>query len=382
MKTIRPTLIVLLTFVSVPAGLSQPFSAGSNGSYGPINITTNTTLDIPLDGIFHATTISVAANRILTFRKNAMNTPVYLLASGDVTITGVIDLQGRNGNNVVGGESGPGGFNGGNPGSVSVPPGAGHGPGAGKGGVGSRTVDGAGPGAYATVVNVTSTNRGAVYGSALLVPIVGGSGGGGTAGTPGAGGGGGGGAVLIASNTRIDVTGLIDVDGATSSANTDNGASGGAIRLVAPVVAGTATLSANGSGGGGSGRIRVDTLNRTTMSFSFSPVATTSIGSMMLVFPTPLPRLDIIEAAGTPIPVGSGPVIVQLPFGSSTARTVKVQARDFNDLVPISVVLTPDNGTPTIYQTSIDNRTINPAEVTLNVVVPVNVQTAVNAWTR
>jgi hypothetical protein len=359
------------------------FSSGSTGAYGPMNITANTTLDVPPDGIFHCTTINVSASRTLTFRKNALNTPVYLLATGDVTIAGTISLDGAAGNNVTGGESGPGGFNGGNPASISTPPGSGYGPGGGRGGLNANAAGGAGPGAHATIGNVASTNKGSIYGSALLIPLVGGSGGGGTTGTPGVGGGGGGGAILLASNTRIEITGTIEAEGG-SNAGTGLaiGGSGGAVRLVAPVISGSGTVRVFGAASGGDGRIRVDTLNRTGIGLNFGPAAVTSVGSMMLVFPSPIPRLDIVEVAGTAVPLGSGPVFVNLPFGSLPNRQVKVRAQDFNETVPITVVLTPDNGAPVSYNTSINNSANNPAEVTLDIVLPLNVQTTVHAWTR
>jgi hypothetical protein len=55
----------LLTFaltlsVCLPT-LAQPFNSGSDGSYGPLNVTSNTTLQLPPDGIFKCTTITVAA---------------------------------------------------------------------------------------------------------------------------------------------------------------------------------------------------------------------------------------------------------------------------------------------------------------------------------
>lgn len=104
----------------------------------------------------------------------------------------------------------------------------------------------------------------------------------------------------------------------------------------------------------------------------------------MTVFPNPLPRLDIISAAGTAIPQGSAsPVTIQLPFGSSTNRTVTVQARDFGEQVPIRVVLTPESGVPISYDATINNTAgNNPATTTVNVTVPVNTKVAVNAWTR
>jgi hypothetical protein len=372
----------LLTFaltlsVCLPT-LAQPFNSGSDGSYGPLNVTSNTTLQLPPDGIFKCTTITVAIGTTLSFTPNAMNTPVYLLATSNVTINGTVNIAGANGTTVFGGQGGPGGFDGGAPGQGMNQPGAGLGPGAGEIGIVGNGANGAGPGSYGSVSALGSTNKGSTYGSPLLVPLIGGSGAGGQIG--GSGGGGGGGAILIASNTRIDVAGTIN---AASGLSNYNDGSGGAIRLLAPVVAGTGTLNVSGRWGG-DGRVRLDSLDRSGANFLYSAgPATVSSGALMLVFPNPLPRLDIIEAAGTQIPVGTTtPVIVQLPFGSSTNRTVTVRAQDFNAAVPIAVTLTPEQGTPVTYTGVIDNLSVNPATNVFNVVVPVNVVVRVNAWTR
>lgn len=371
--------------------LGQAFDSGSDGSYGPINVTANTTLNLPPDGIFHATTINIAPNTTLTFNRNALNTPVYLLATGDITIDGDINVDGSQGSQTVGGLGGVGGFDGGNPASVSTPPGSGYGPGAGGGGAPGNTASSAAPGIYSSTVNVASTNQGSPYGSPLLIPLAGGSGGGGTTGNPGNGGGGGGGAILLASNTRITFGSasaeIFARGGAYLATGNYNAGSGGAIRLVAPVVvANSARLWVTGGqnygGQAGAGRIRIDALDRSQLGFNFQPAGVTSIGSLMLVFPTPLPRLDIVSAAGTSVPLNSGPVLVNLPFGSSPDQTVRVRAADFNDVVPIRVVLTPDHGDPVQYETQINNQVANPAEVTVNVTLPVNVQTRIGVWTR
>ncbi|MBI3416750.1 MAG: hypothetical protein HY043_15785 [Verrucomicrobia bacterium] len=384
MKLNLPMLALGVALVAMPAD-AQNFSSGSTGADGPLNVATaDLTLDVPASGIFNYTTINIAANRTLKFRRNAANTPVYLLASGDVTITGTIDVSGGAGNNVVGGLGGPGGFDGGSPGSAGVPPGSGYGPGAGGSGNGNINADGAASGAFGTVgANGLSTAKGSVYGNALLVPMVGGSGGGGTVGLPGVGGGGGGGAILIASTTRISHTGRIAAGGGANGGSAWNAGSGGGIRLVAPIMTGNGSIEANSFSGAGYGRIRIDAIDRTQMNFSFNSPSVTSVGSLMLVFPNPLPKLDIIEAAGTTIPEGSGPVQIQLPFGSSPNRVIKVQARDFNAQVPITVVLTPDHGAPSSYTAKIDNTGANnPAVVSVNVTMPVNEQTTVNVYSK
>ena len=158
--------------------------------------------------------------------------------------------------------------------------------------------------------------------------------------------------------------------------------SGGAIRLVAPVIAGDGQrLYADGSHFGGDGRIRIDTINRRSFQITSNPRL--SLGSFMVVFPPVTPKLDIIEAAGTVIPEGTGSTVtVQLPFGASSDRTIKVQARDFKANVVIEVVLTPDSGEPKTYKATIDNTAGTPAFATVPVTVPANTLVTVQAWAR
>src|SRR5688572_31092199 len=101
MKTFYQCLLML--FLGISNVFAQGFNSGSDGSYGALNITANTNLQVPPNGIFHCTTINVALNQTLRFTKNANNTPVYLLATGNVTINGTINVAGAQGNNAVGG---------------------------------------------------------------------------------------------------------------------------------------------------------------------------------------------------------------------------------------------------------------------------------------
>ncbi len=385
MKTMRQLIIGLIALtLGAMAATAQPFDAGSTGADGALNVTSNRTLNLPPDGIFNFTTINVAAGTTLTFNRNPLNTPVYLLATSNVTINGTVDVSGSAGNSTGPGRGGPGAFDGGYPGlDANTPPGAGQGPGGAAGGIVCCSANTVGAGGYGFLGGHSSTtNKGPVYGSPLLIPLVGGSGAGGQI-SPNWGGGGGGGAILIASSTRIDVNspGIIRANGGGNCAVGQNGGSGGAIRMIAPLVTGSGTLNAIGQCSGGDGRIRIDSTNRRAIVFPATP--TPSLGANLAVFPTSIPRLDIITAAGTDIPEGTGaPVSIQLPFGSTTNRTVTVQARDFNAVVPISVALTPDSGRALIYQSTIDNQASNPAQATINVTVPVNVVVSVNAWTR
>jgi hypothetical protein len=372
----RTFLAVLLAGVgTLPAHAQYTFDSGSNGSYGAMNITADTTLAMPNDGTFHCTSITVAAGATLKFTPNSLNTPVYLLATGDVTISGTIDVNGSQG-----GAAGPGGFAGGKGDALGLSPGDGHGPGAGKSG------SNGGSAAYGTVGGGDS-GHGNVYGSVLLVPMVGGSGGGASTGS------GGGGAILIASNSRIDVdtSGIIFSNGgAGASYGGYEVGSGGAIRLLAPVVAGDGALYVQGGqvvgydSYAGNGRIRIDCMDRRSVRLRYYPDSTTvSLGANMMTFPPNPPHLDITQAAGTNIPVGTGNAVsITLPQDSAPNRTVTVQATNFGKVIPIRVVLTPDNGSSVSYDAEIDNSAVGSASMTVNVVVPVNVQVHVEAWTR
>ncbi|MEM7391442.1 MAG: hypothetical protein AAF492_03760, partial [Verrucomicrobiota bacterium] len=312
--------LILITIVlcSCYSAYAQ-FDSGSDGSYGPLNLTTSTTLPLPPDGIFHCTTIDLADNRTLDFVKNAANTPVYLLATGDVTIRGAININGADASGAESGAGGPGGFDGGQ-GGLNMSDG--FGPGGGKAGWASSTtnihgvkppdLDYRGSGGYATrSTHPDQTNSaGEAYGSPLLLPIVGGSGGGGGLSSmdeTGIGGGGGGGALVIASNTRITFSGngpFIDARGGQGFINFGNG-SGGAVRLVAPEISGEVRIQAlpvsNSSIRGGLGRIRVDSYNRDGLVVI---AGDPTYGANMAVFPPEVPEIRIEQVGTNVIPHG------------------------------------------------------------------------------
>ncbi|MCA9449811.1 MAG: hypothetical protein KC931_22005, partial [Candidatus Omnitrophica bacterium] len=312
---------------------------------------------------------------------NTLNTPVYILATGAINVAGEINVDGKDGTSSppVGGLGGPGGYAGGIPGISGSNAGDGQGPGA--GGWGTDTSN-SGRAAYGSAPNQRAAD-GKVYGSPLLVPLVGGSGGGGYNGQPGTGGGGGGGAFLAASNEEIVIPGGGRIQSqAGRGTGGSNSGSGGAIRLVSPVVRGTGILNVDGYFSG-NGRIRVDVIDRRQLQFNVQPVASYSVGGFMQVFPDPLPRLDVTHVAGKDIPEGTTEaVLVTLPLNSSATQEVRVQGRDFVGLVPITVILTPDSGSSVIEDATIDMSGGNPSEVSLMMGFPVNTPVAVNAFTR
>lgn len=358
---------------------AQIFNTGSDGSLGDVVISENTTVPLPPDGRLQYKSLTVNSGARLNFTRNIRNTPVFILSQADVIVDGIIDVNGSSASGPTGGIAGPGGFDGGKPGfGVEVGPGNGYGPGGALGGPNQCDANGAGGGAYGTA---GSGKTGATYGNVTLIPLVGGSGGGGGAGQPGGGGGGGGGAILIASNTRIAISGTVESRGGGAQTCL-NGGSGGAIRLLAPKVEGSGIIDVRQGGSGGDGRIRVDAIDKVGIRFAFRDNSVTTIGGNMLVAPPVLGRLDTVEVAGNAIPLGSAPLTFTLPFGSNPQSTVKIQARDFGRVVPIRVVLTPDSGVPIIADAEIDNLAANPAVVAVPVTIPVNTPVIVHCWTR
>ena len=397
-SAVRCAVIFLLAAFTGLGSLenAQAFDCGSTGAYGPMNIISNTTLQLPPDDIFNCTTITVAFGATLTFSNNSLNTPVYLLATSNVTINGTIDVSGQFASASRPGLGGPGGFSGGCVGSIITgldAGGDGLGPGGGKANLSC--------GVYGTPIIFTgdqaiysNTNT---YGNSLLIPLIGGSGGGGCSRTglnmPG---GGGGGAILIASDTKITVNGAVNSNGGNSLLAgvwwIGPGGSGGAIRLVAPMVTGTGTIAAQGClwcmvpGYGNavmsSGRIRFDcTDNQGYATLNLLTPATR--GSHMIIFPAVMPALDIIAVGGQPIAQGTNSsVIVELAVGASTNQTVHVQARNFTNDVPISVVVTPQHGPSASFDAVILQSSGNPPSANVPVIIPAGSACQINAWTR
>ena len=288
---------VLFAAMAIAMPSFAAVNSGSTGADGALAPSVNTEVQLPPSGILNYTTINIPAGVTVTFKRNVLNTPAYLLASGDVTIAGTLDARGLDGkaagsygdgnqaDDGLPGKGGPGGFDGGRGGradAASTPAiirgGAGLGPGGGAGGIeggdGSGCAIGAGyfprvglGAAYAfdgsdafsrPYCGNVSTRVAKAYGSAAMQPLIGGSGGGGGRGGvafPGSGGGGGGGALLIASSGALTVTstGSIDTTGGDAggvagngSGDSGGGGSGGAIRLLATTIAGSGRLSALG----------------------------------------------------------------------------------------------------------------------------------------
>ena len=236
--TIAPAL--LLALVSPAVAQDLPYNSPSTGADGALMIAADTVIDLNTkpDGIFHYTTIDIAAGATVTFTRNSNNTPVVWLATGAVNIEGTVNLNGestQNNGNIPGEQAmgGPGGFDGG----LGISPDRGWG------------TSGFGPGGG----DMDGKYFG-VYGNVFLQPLIGGSGGTGGVGSVGRhrSGGAGGGAIWIASSRDITVNGAITANGGSgyiSGRGIEGGGSGGAIRLTADRILGTGQVQANGSRG-------------------------------------------------------------------------------------------------------------------------------------
>jgi hypothetical protein len=139
----------------------------------------------------------------------------------------------------------------------------------------------------------------------------------------------------------------------------------------------------NNGGNGTDGRIRIDTLDRLAWTAITFNNAKWTVGARMI---TGLPdnrRLDIIEAAGQTVALGTTDrVNVSLPVGSSTNQVVKVRASGFTNDVPITVAVIPENGNSTRYDSLMTANGANPVTNTVNVVIPVDSVTYIQVWSR
>lgn len=356
--------------------LGQAVDSGSTGADGAFAPAQSVELQLPPDGIFNFTSVDVPAGVTVTFRRNALNTPLTFLASGDVTVAGTIDVGGQNGGSVDEGPvsgfagivpGGSGGFGGGRGGRLDEPRGGnGLGPGAATGVAGC----GGSGGGFGTqglrASNACGANTaGTAYGTRNLLPLIGGSGGaGGSArnADPGAGGGGGGGAILIASSGSVTISGSIQARGGrggnltTAGSFGGGGGSGGAIRIVATNIAGNGTIDASGGAGGasetaaslrggtgGDGRIRLESNRAITFSGTATPVP--DANTVSPIFPDTLPTLRITTVGGVAVPAApTGNADVVLPADVANPVTIGFTTSGVPVGRTITVTATPDFG--------------------------------------
>ncbi|MBI5865026.1 MAG: hypothetical protein HZB38_11065 [Planctomycetes bacterium] len=263
---IKLTTACVLTLAVNAAALAQPCSDGSDG---PLVVSGSITLDLPPDGVFNFTSITINPGGVLRFNRNAANTAAFLMATGPVVIAGTIQVS------ASGVNGGPGGGNGGLHGLGFQAGTAGGGVAGGGGGPANMRPGNAGGGGGMAQPGLTAIRWTGPFpapgGPAVSIsdPISGGSGGGGGSGwvffgvdLSGGDGGGAGGAVHECTPASITISGAIRANGAqggTAFANIGGhggpggGGSGGLIDLRADAFAVQSsgileTLGANGGG--------------------------------------------------------------------------------------------------------------------------------------
>jgi len=403
---------VLLALLAATAAMNaQAFDSGSTGALGAFNPTVNTVVTLPDDGVLHYTTINIPAGVWVSFKGNRLNTPVTLLASGNITINGYLNLtgsgspaagtagDGKQGDDGLPGGGGPGGYAGGrggkaDPVAANRAAGAGRGPGGGGGGIAlvnfcgySQIASGGSGGGYASAstgpadgawCGMSMPAVGAAYGANTLLPLIGGSGGGGGAGGAnydGSGGGGGGGAVLIASSGTLSITspgyvladggGSGTSDGAGGMGGTGGGGSGGAIRLVATTISGNGGVYARGAGygaisnrsispgylgntGGAGAPGRIRVeAENITLSGTSDPAYTTDTPGPLFV--ASVPSLRIARVAGVDVPaMPTGSGDVSLPTGTANPVTVEVAAANIPVGSQVKLTVQPAYGNRTV----------------------------------
>jgi hypothetical protein len=394
------SISMLLFWGHAYAGTFVSGSTGADGAFAP---TADITLQLPANGIFNFTTVNIPGGVTVKFQRNAANTPVYILATGDVTIAGTVDVSGENGMDgntgstgpIYGGKGGPGGFDGGSGGEPASTGVSAKAPGTGLGSGGSIGGDSTclyysgicysymlpgQAGSHSSMGTFISQpidldkktyGAGSIYGTPVLMPLIGGSGGGGglygSLTQYGGGGGGGGGAILIASSTKVNITGTIKANGGKggygeyikavysySTRNVGGSGSGGGIKLIANQITISGSISANGSNTnsgtnsnttGGDGRIRIEANNYSqTGSVSPGPSVTTP----GLVFIPQSPTLAITKIAGNSVPASaSGSYAtpdITLPATTVNPISIEISATKIPVGTSVKITAVPQNG--------------------------------------
>jgi len=352
--------VALVALAAAPGVVRAQFSSGSTGSDGALNLTTpGTVIFDPVamglnpagDNVFNFTTINIGPAVTVVMKSSLLrNRAVVWLATGNVTITGTVSLDGADGavmNPANPGltrspsEPGPGGFPGGVGGFGTSPATDGGGFGGGKGGT-ALSLAQTGNGTGATAIYS--------YNNSQLTPLYGGSGGGGGYlgnGMAGGNGGAGGGAIRIVSSTSIAVNGLISADGgngnsAIGAAWNGGGGSSGVIHLIAPTITGTGTLRTQAPT---AGITKLSTSNNTfTGGFSFT---TPIIGGLYNPpLPAGLPSVTVVSVAGVNAPgvLTASYLVPDFTINSAGGTTVNIAAQNVPTGTAVKLYLTAEQG--------------------------------------
>jgi hypothetical protein len=359
-------LVLCITVAGAGGAAAQTFDSGSTGADGAFAPTGSVRLAVPPDGVFHFTTVTIPAGVTVSFDTNPgrRHPSISLLATGNVTIAGRIDVSGGdggpggNGTQLFGnaGAAGPGGFEGGTGANGLVGASGGSGLGPGGGGAGTPTSL---PGHAGHLTVAAGANGGRAYGDERLAPLVGGSGGGGGAvpffGVTAGGGGGGGGGLLVASSGTITLTGSVAARGGAGGAAGFGGppggsGSGGAVRLVATRLMGAGDIDVSGGPGASAGRIRIEAFDNAailTGGAAGGVTAGTPGGVAPHVVSLRIAAIGGVRAPDWPAGSYATPDVV-MPAGTVSPVTVALEATQIPLGTTITVIATPLSGPPVV----------------------------------
>jgi hypothetical protein len=321
---------VLFTMASLMPSAALAYDSGSTGADGALSLAAGESrvVQVPASGILNYTTVTLAGGATLQFKANADNTPVTVLATGDVSIAGgaIIDVSGGQPTAVTGyadvaatgGLPGPGGSYGATK-YIDFLQGddawsVGHGPGGGAPSIDSGCPTAGGGGSPVTAGDSKCVSGwGKPFADITWKLLSAGSGGGTSTGDKAMAGAGGGGGITIASSGKVTVLGSILARGGDRPAGTTYGGGGGGfIRIAATQVAGTGILDAragcsggrsvSGEGGcGGDGIVRIEATDYTKTLQSY-PVARLGLPGRGLPYPQDKrPSLRIVSVGGRPV---------------------------------------------------------------------------------
>jgi hypothetical protein len=399
LSVVVPIAFCCLATATIDPALAQTFSSGSTGADGAFTPTASVTLTLPGNGVFNFTSVTIPPGVTVRFTRNVANTPVTLLATGNVSIAGTLDVSASSGGNVVNGTflgsnagiGGSGGFDGGNGanGVASTIGGAGLGPGGGGSGAGAG---------FATAGGIVSATGapGAPYGNAELLPLIGGSGGGGgdaALGSTSAGGGGGGGAIVIAASGTITLTGTISARGGNGGGgnNPGGGGSGGAVRLLATTITGVnGAIDVRGgsgssgvgiaSGGGSVGRLRIEAYTNTAAINVNNVVPSLAAPSAITLANGPtlaITSIGGVPAPATPAASFSSPDVT-LPAASPQPVSVTLSGRNIPPGTPVVVTVNGQTGGSTAATATLSG-TLASTTAVVAVTIPTNRPSVVSA---
>lgn len=299
--------------------------------------------------VYKYSTINVPAGVTVTFKNHPSNPPVVWLATGNVMISGTVNLNGRSG--AVNApiptftRPGPGGYEGGQGGHAGLSP------------IDSNRARGFGPGSSpfgSSAAHASGEGGGATYGNSNVQPLTGGSGAGSEPVAAYPGGNSGAGAILIASATSIVLP-----SGGTVSARPGSGgapASAGSIRLRSDTITAQtgSRIWADVPEGSqyGHGRVRLEAFTLTNNSdignSSFSATNTPSV-----VFVASPPQLRITGICGEvapPDPI-AGIMSTEVEFTNGSPCSIDIEATGIPVGTTVGVRIIPARG-PIITATS------------------------------